>query len=154
MRSPFPSVWSLVVVTVTFGVMLTSLSGCSIAQAAPKQLDARHADITAPAKSKLEVHAGPENRAGGDHWQLTMVTPTGAVAALERRQRTAQDCPTAVVGCAEGDVYFALTLAADLPTWTTVRFKVENCWRGSCPTSGAVQTGAHGLIAYTVTITP
>ena len=59
-----------------------------------------------------------------------------------------------VAYASEGDVYFAVILAADIPTGTTVRFKVENCRRGSCPTAGGELVGDDALVAYTVTITP
>lgn len=157
MRFCFPPLRRPVVVAVAVAaVALVSVSavGCSSGHPPPRQLDPQHADVTAPAKAKLEVQAGPENAGLGDQWQLGAITPTGAVAAVDKRTRTDSNCPAALSACAEGDVYFAVTLAADIPTGTTVRFKVENCRRGSCPTAGGALVGDDALVAYTVTITP
>ncbi len=136
------------------GVTIVSAAGCSSGHPPPRQLDPQHADVTAPANAKLEVQAGPEDPGAGGQWQLGAITPTGAVAAVDKRTRSSGNCPAEVSGCAEGDVYFAVILAADIPTGTTVRFKVENCRRGSCPTAGGELVGDDALVAYTVTITP
>jgi len=133
-------------------VALSVLAGCSSARPAPIQVGPGRTDLTAPAGTRLEVEAGPENQSVGDQWQLGSVTPTGALVEIDKRWRDKPPCPPQTTGCGEGVAYFAVRLGPDLLTGTVVRFTVQNCFRGTCPSIGAPAADAGDQVRYVVTI--
>ena len=128
------------------------LAGCSSARPAPIRLGPDRTDITAPAGTRLEIEAGPENQSVGDQWQLGSVTPTGALVEIDKRWRDRPDCPPQATGCGEGVAYFAVRLGPDLLTGTVVRFTVQNCFRGTCPSLSAPTADGDAQVRYIVTI--
>jgi len=129
-------------------------TACSPGRPAPVELDADRTDITATAGARLRIAAGAENQSVGDMWQISDATPTGALASIDKRWENVPKCPEPSTGCGQGDVVFAITLAPDLPTGTTVRFRVENCWRGGCLSERAEPVEQRVMVTYTITITP